>query len=177
MERVVRNLLLLLLVGTLVGGGRVIGAQEWLTQQNVQTWVQQWGTWGVVLFVAFFCLGELIHVPGIVFVGAAVFAYGPVWGYHLSLLAGVSSVSGSFLLVRTVGGKVFAEIDRPFIRRMMGRLESRPIRTVAMIRVLLFLSPWLNYVLGATGLSFHHYFLVSIANLALPMLAATVLFI
>ena len=175
-ERVVRIFLLLLLVGSLVVGGRVIGAHEWLTQQNVQAWVQQWGPWGVVLFVAFFCLGELIHVPGIVFVGAAVFAYGPVWGYILSLLAGVSSVSVSFLLVRTVGGKVFTETDRPFIKRMMGQLETRPIRTVALIRVLFFLSPWINYVLGVTGLSFRHYFLGSIAGLTLPMLAATVLF-
>jgi len=59
---------------------------------------------------------------------------------------------------------------------MMGRLETRPIRTVALIRVLFFLSPWINYVLGATGLSFRHYFLGSIAGLTLPMLAATVFF-
>jgi uncharacterized membrane protein YdjX (TVP38/TMEM64 family) len=59
---------------------------------------------------------------------------------------------------------------------MMAQLEMRPIRTVALIRVLLFLSPWTNYVLGATGLSFRHYLFGSIAGLTLPMLGATVLF-
>jgi hypothetical protein len=62
------------------------------------------------------------------------------------------------------------------IKRMMAQLEMRPIRTVALIRVLLFLSPWTNYVLGATGLSFRHYLFGSIAGLTLPMLGATVLF-
>jgi uncharacterized membrane protein YdjX (TVP38/TMEM64 family) len=69
-----------------------------------------------------------------------------------------------------------AAIERPWLRRMLDRLQARPIRTLVIMRLLLFISPPINYALGLTSLRFRDYAIGSALGLALPMATATLLF-
>jgi uncharacterized membrane protein YdjX (TVP38/TMEM64 family) len=134
------------------------------------------GPWGQVAFIAGFALGELVHVPGFLFVAAAALAYGKAAGFALSFIGAVLSVSLSFAVVRRLGGTALADLDRPWIRRVLGHLDRRPVRTVVALRLVLWLAPGLNYALALTRVRFRDYLVGSALGLALPVLGITLFF-
>lgn len=131
------------------------------------------GPLGVAAFVVLFAVGELLHVPGLVFVAAAVLAWGRGWGYVISLGAAVVSVSVSFTVVRAVGGQMLAEIRQPWLRRMLDRLDARPFATVVALRTVLWMAPALNYGLALSRVRFGPYVVGSLIGLAVPLALAT----
>lgn len=165
-----------LLFAALWVGGRQSGLLERIDIDSVRAWVEGAGAWGVVLFVAAFAAGELLHVPGMIFVAAGILAWGKVAGFGVALVAAVISISVSFVVVRRIGGTAFAGIDRPIVKRLLARLESRPISTVFVLRVFLWLAPALNYALALTTIRFRDYLVGSALGLVPPILAVTLLF-
>ena len=93
------------------------------------------------LYVIAFCVGELLHVPGLVFVAAGVLAYGPALGGPLAFLGAVAAVSVSFWIVRAVGGRPLGELRTRWVRRALAQLDARPIATIAILRLVLILWP------------------------------------
>ena len=167
--------LAVVLVGMVVAG-HASGVTEGLTVDAVRARAQQAGPLGVVSFLVVFCVGELLHVPGLVFVAAGVLAYGQLQGGVIGFVGALLSVSFSFWVVRTVGGSALAEIERPWIRRALARLESRPVLTVAILRTVFQMSPPLNYALALTPIRFGQYLAGSALGLVLPMLLAVFFF-
>ncbi len=173
--------------------GRALGWHEHLTIDGVRALVAGAGAWGILLFVASFCVGELVQVPGLVFVAAAVLFYGPTWGGPFAYAAALVSISVSFALVRGVAGRSAPKVEPPpdaaatglsriaqavkaRIRKWMGRLETQPIRTIALLRLFLLFSPPLNYALALSRVRFRDYLLGSALGLLPPTVLAVVLF-
>lgn len=155
---------------TLVAIGHATGATEHLTRERIQALMSGLGALGFLAFVVLFTVGELVHVPGIVFVGAAIVAYGPWLGFGAGLAGAIVSLSVSFWVVRLVGGQPLGQIQRPFLRRMLDRLETQPIRTVAVLRVLFQMLPALNYGLAMSKVRFRDYLFGSVLGLV-PVIA------
>ena len=153
---------------------RATGLSDQIDVEGVRDAVLGAGLWGVAVFAAVFALGE--HVPGMVFVAAGILAYGKLVGFAVSWLAAVFSVCVSFVLVRSLGGKLLAEIERPFVTRMLARLDARPITTVLLLRTVLWLAPPLNYALALSSVRFRYYLIGSAAGLVLPVGGAAVFF-
>ena len=160
----------------LFGIGRALDLQQHLTVESLRATMASAGTAGVVLYVIAFCLGELLHVPGLVFVAAGVLAYGPVLGGPLAFLGAVASVSASFLVVRAIGGRPLRELRNRWVRRALAQLDARPVATIAILRLVLILWPPLNYALALSQVSFAHYFLGSVLGLVAPIALAVTLF-
>src|SRR5688572_29095658 len=138
---------MVVLAGLLVAG-KLSGVTDGWTIPAIREQVDRAGPLGFVLYVVAFAIGELVHVPGMVFVGAGIMAYGKAVGFAVALVGSLVSITVSFFFVRAIGGKILAEVERPFVKKMMARLESRPILTVAMLRAVLWLAPALNYALA-----------------------------
>ena len=174
--------------------GRAMGWHEHLTIEGIRALVSGAGTWGVALFVLSFCVGELVQVPGLVFVAAAVLFYGPRVGGPFAYVAALVSISVSFALVRGVAGKAGAAKEPPKdeaapstsfslvravrarMRRWMSRLDTQPIRTIALLRLVLLFSPPLNYALALSRVSFKDYLVGSALGLLPPTVVAVALF-
>lgn len=154
----------------------VSGALADLDAEKIQSAVHAAGPWGVLLYVVVFAVGELIHIPGLVFVAAGILAYGGHTGFFVGLLGAVCSVTLSFVLVRAIGGKVLSEIERPFVKKMMAHLDERPVKTVLVLRSILWLAPVLNYGLAMSSIRFRDYLVGSALGLVAPVLAAAFLF-
>jgi len=144
--------------------------------EDLRRLVADAGPWGWILFVVAFCVGELAHVPGLVFVLAAVLAWGRVEGGALGYAGGVASVAFSFIVVRSVGGKALDAVQRPWARRLLDRLESRPVLIVAVLRMVMIMSPPLNYALAMSPIRFRDYVAGSAIGLLPPMLVAILAF-
>lgn len=138
--------------------------------------MQSAGVWGWLLYIAVFAAGEFLHVPGLVFVAAAILIYGKLAGFALAYLGAIISVSFSFALVRRIGGTPLQQSNSPWLRRALAQLDQRPIRTVFTLRLLLWLAPPLNYVLALAPLKFSHYLIGSAFGLLPPLAGAALLF-
>ena len=156
--------------------GQALDLHDHLTVDRVRAAMVSAGIAGAALYVIAFCLGELLHVPGLVFVAAGVLAYGPALGGPLAFLGAVVAVSVSFWVVRAIGGRPLGELRHRWARRALAQLDAHPVATIAMLRLVLILSPPLNYVLALSQVSFGHYFLGSVLGLVVPITLAIVLF-
>lgn len=176
LQRRYRALAIVALFALLYVVGRVTGVSDMLNVESIRAIVRDAGAFGIVLFLLAFSAGELLHVPGMVFVAAAILVYGKVLGFVLALAGAIVSVSVTFFIVRAIGGKALADIERPWIRRALLTLEQRPIRTVVVLRTFLWLAPGLNYALALANVRYRDYLIGSAVGLLAPILAVTLLF-
>jgi uncharacterized membrane protein YdjX (TVP38/TMEM64 family) len=151
-----------------------IGSQ--LSSTKIRELAQQSGPTGVLLFIGAFAAGELLHVPGMVFIAAGAMVWGRLEGAIFSYLAALVSVSISFAVARLVGGQPFATLRHPRLRALMGHLDRRPITTIATLRLVLWVAPPLNYALALSQVRFADYFVGSALGLVLPVSVMTALF-
>jgi len=148
---------------------KLTGATEHLTRDGVVQAVHAAGAWGVVAFICVFAVRELVHVPGPVFVIAAVKLWGPFQGGALAGAGALVSLVTSFAVVRAVGGKPLGGVKSGLAGRLLANLERHRLRTVALCRLLLVLAPPVTYALALSGVSFHDYMLGSAVGLVVPL--------
>jgi uncharacterized membrane protein YdjX (TVP38/TMEM64 family) len=165
-----RPLLLVVLLVVLLVIGKLTGITDRLDAEAIRTEVLAAGSLGIVLYVVVFAIGELVHVPGVVFVAASAMVYGPYRGFVVALVGAIVSVCVSFVMVRLVGGKALTKIEKPWFKKILARLEQKPIQTVLILRSVLWLAPPLNYALAMTGIRFRDYLIGSLFGLVLPVL-------
>lgn len=156
-------------VVVLLLAGAFTGARAWLTQANLQQAVTTAGWWGLVLFFAAFTVGQLVQVPGAVFIIAARAAWGPTWGFAGAYAGAVISATLVFLFVRAVGGKPLGDLEWAFARRMLAGLERRPVLTIASLRAVFMLAPPLNYALALSPVRHDHHLVGSLLGLVVPV--------
>lgn len=152
-----RLVLLAVLLVSLVVVGKVTGLAEHLTVPKIREFMSELGVLGFVVYLAVFCVGELVHIPGMAFMLAAVVAYGELWGGVAGFVGGVISVSFTFVLVRRVGGQPLGEIKWPIMRKVLELMGERPIAVVTVLRIVFAFSPVLNYALAMSSVRFREY--------------------
>lgn len=161
-------LVAVILVGLFVLA-RATGLSANLSVERIRTVTAAAGPWGPMAFVIIFCVGELVHVPGVVFVAAAVVAYGRPGGGVLAFVGALASVTLSFQVVRTIGGKPLGALRSSLARRILSQLEGHPVRTVFLLRLLLWMAPQLNYALALSTVRFRSYLLGTALGLLAPI--------
>lgn len=164
-----RLAVLVVIVVVLLLAGWFTGARAWLTKENLQQVVTTAGWFGVVVFFAAFTAGQLLQVPGAVFIIAARAAWGPTWGFAGASTGAVISATLVFLFVRAVGGKPLGEIKWAFARKVLAGLERRPVLTIAVLRAVLMLAPPLNYALALSPVRRDHHLVGSMIGLIVPV--------
>lgn len=126
-----------------------------------------------VLGLFFFCLaysvGNLVYIPGWIFLVGAVLALGKEWGGMASFLAALCSASISFFIIRSIGGTALRSLNNKWADRIFSHLDQRPIISVAILRLLFQTLPAINYALALTDLRFRHYMIGTLIGLPLPI--------
>ena len=168
-RRVIRLGVLLALVIALVVIGAQSGLRARFTVENIRAMAVASGVWGMLGFCAAYCIGGLLYLPGLVFLVAAVLAWGELLGAGIAYVAALLTVVVSFVLVRSAGGNLLGESPRPLVRRVLSTLDAHPIRAVFILRLVFWSSPPLNYALALTSLSFRNHLIGSALGLVLPV--------
>ncbi len=122
---------------------------------------------GLLIYVLLFSLGNLIQIPGTVFISAAILALGPLWGGLYTYVASNVSAVVTFYSIRLIGGNALHTIERPFMQRILKRLATHPIQTVFLARICFQSLPALNYALAMSGVKLRH--LVAGTLLGMPL--------
>lgn len=156
---------LVLVFALLFLAAHLSGLREGMTAERLQGAVLEAGWWGVLLFFFTFAVGQVLQVPGVVFILVARAAWGPLLGFANAYVGSLLAATLVFMLVRAVGGKPLAEVTWPPARRILAGLERRPVLTVATLRVVMMLAPPLNYALALSGVRQRHHLAGSAAGL------------
>ncbi|MGM0577850.1 MAG: TVP38/TMEM64 family protein [Myxococcota bacterium] len=171
MRRWLRLMLLATVLVALAVTARVTGLTDELTVESLRARVADTGAAGVVLFLAAFAGGNLVQIPGLVFVTVASLCWPGLQAVLLAFVGAVAAVSTSFLVFRTLGGTPLADVERPWVRRMLDRLDEAPVQTIALLRLVLLMAPPVNAALALSGVSFRSYLLGSALGLVVPIAA------
>ena len=124
---------------------------------------------GLLIFVALFSLGNLIQIPGWLFLVAAVLTLGRIQGGSVTYIAALVSCTLTFVSIRFIGGNALREIDNRYARSLLGRLDARPILSIFLLRTLFQTAPALNYALAISGIDFRKYMIGTVIGLPLPI--------
>jgi uncharacterized membrane protein YdjX (TVP38/TMEM64 family) len=124
---------------------------------------------GLLIFVLLFSLGNLMQIPGIVFLAAAVLALGQFYGGVATYIAAVISCVVIFLVIRVIGGDALRELDNKYAVKILARLDAKPIISVILLRTLFQTAPALNYALAMSGVRFRDYLIGTLLGLPLPI--------
>ena len=124
---------------------------------------------GVLIFVAMFSLGNLIQIPGSVFLAAAVLALGRVWGGVVTYIAAVMSCAITFLIIRFMGGDALLQLKSRWAQRIMSHLHAQPIRSITLLRTVFQTQPAVNAALAMSGVKFRGYLIGTLLGLPLPI--------
>jgi uncharacterized membrane protein YdjX (TVP38/TMEM64 family) len=170
-RRIVRLVALAAVVIALGVVGAATGMRERFTVENLRRQALGTGAWGVLAYCAAFCAGELLYVPGTVFLVAAVLAWGRLAGGVIAFVASMLAVTATFVLVRGAGGKPLGESKRPWLRRMLAGLDAHPIWVVFVLRLIFWTSPPVNYALGLSSLRLRDHTIGSALGLVLPVVS------
>jgi uncharacterized membrane protein YdjX (TVP38/TMEM64 family) len=148
---------LAIVIVTLFIVGIVTGVSENLSVESLREMLLAAGTTGVLLYLGVFAVSNVLQLPGMLFATAGIVAYGGVLGGVVALVGAVLAMAVTFIVVRLIGGKALGEVKKPFMRKLLAKLESRPVRAVFLLRLLFQTSPQLNFALGLSTLRFRDY--------------------
>lgn len=169
MKKYQRLLAVVLFLGLLFAVFEISGLRghfslEFLRQQIV---AHQLG--GLLIFILLFSLGNLIQIPGWIFLAAAVLALGRTMGGLVTYVAAIVSCVMTFLVIRFVGDDALRQLNKPIIARILRHLDAHPIRSVVFARTLFQTAPPLNYALAISGIRFRDYLVGTLLGLPLPI--------
>lgn len=145
-----------------------------LTPEDVRAEVASYGAFSAVVFVLVFVLGNLLHMPALVFITAGAVAFGVVPAALLSILAGsIGAVLNLLYLRRLSGGSSMRRLDQAWVGRILDGIESRPFLTVLLLRLVFNTSPALSAALAFTGVPFWPYTLASVLGMSPVVIIVT----
>jgi len=158
-----------LFLGVLLTTFEISGLRDHFNLAFVRQVISQHPIGGLVLFVLLFSLGNLIQIPGLIFLAAAVLTLGRVWGSAVTYVAAVVSCAFTFVMIRALGGSVLRLLENRVALRLLRKLDARPIACVALLRILFQTAPALNYALAMSGIGFRAYLAGTLVGLPAPI--------
>lgn len=149
---------------------RLPGLNEHFTLAALQQRILANRLEGLLVFVLLFALGNLIQIPGWLFLAAAVLTLGRELGGIATYVAASISCVATFLIIRFVGGDALRQFDNRLATYLLGRLDFRPVASIVLLRVAFQTVPALNYALAMSGVRFRSYLIGTLLGLPLPIL-------
>ncbi|ARU89440.1 VTT domain-containing protein [Pseudomonas sp. M30-35] len=164
-----RILLVVLVLIALFGLFEALGIRQQFSLEAVKSIIMMHKFAGILLFVLLFALGNLIQIPGWIFLAAAVLALGRLWGGVATYVAACFSCMLTYLSIRYIGGNALREIDNRLAKRLLAGLDKHPLMSIIALRMLMQTLPALNYTLALSGVRMRHYVLGTLLGLPLPI--------
>ena len=169
LQRHQRLVAVVLFLGVLLAVFEFSGVRGHFNLAFMRQVIEQHQIGGLLLFVLLFSLGNLIQIPGWIFLAAAVLTLGQLWGGVVTYVAAVASCALTFLTIRALGGDALRQLKNRLAVRLLGELDARPIGSVALLRLLFQTAPALNYALSMSGIRFRSYLIGTLLGLPLPI--------
>ena len=160
---------LVALIGGLYLAGNHSALAPYFEVDYLRSLTTEAGAAGMATFVALFCAGYLMQIPGMIFVVLALVGWGPWGGGILALGASILATILSFGMVRSVGGSPLEDVENRWARKLLDQIDERPVRTTFVLRVVFYMNPLINVPLVLSGIRFRDYLVGSALGFILPL--------
>jgi uncharacterized membrane protein YdjX (TVP38/TMEM64 family) len=170
MQQYKRLLVVILFLALLFAVFELSGLNDHFNLAFLQHQIDENRLTGLLIFVLLFALGNLIQIPGWLFLAAAVLTLGRSWGGLATYVAACISCVLTFFTIRLIGGDALRQLQNKTAVRILAQLDAQPIRSVVLLRVLFQTVPALNYALALSGIRFRQYLTGTLLGLPLPIL-------
>jgi len=132
--------------------------------------IEQAGIWGFLIFIAVFLISGLLSIPGTGFLILACIIYDEIWiGAMLSYVAAMITAIATFYVGRSMGGGALSGIKNVRVRRLIASAENNPIRSIALLRTILMLSPLIGFTLALTKMRPRDYIIGNLIGIIIPI--------
>ncbi|MFM7735199.1 MAG: TVP38/TMEM64 family protein [Alphaproteobacteria bacterium] len=172
-----RLALFVLAVAFVLGLVRALDLEQWADLERLRGFIESHGTLAPIVFVAVCIGGIVLHLPEIVLIAVGGMVFGAARGFAYGWIGAILGSTLVFLAVRHgAGHAVSGVLGRRFerFRRLESRFVTHGFQMVLLLRLLLFLSPPLNWAIGATRVSLRAYVAGTAVGIV-PGVAGTVL--
>lgn len=168
-----RYLLFLVLV---IGIVLAIVYRDQLDVEILETWVNNSGAAGPLVFMLIYIIGTVFFFPGSVLTLAGGALFGPVWGTFYNLTGATIGAAISFVIARYLLSDWVEQKTGGRLKQLKTGVEGEGWRFVAFVRLVpLFPFNLLNYALGLTRIKFSHYVITSYITMLPGAIAYTYL--
>ncbi len=134
---------------------------KYLNVAEMRTLIDSYGIYGPLIFIGFCIAGIFLHLPGIIIIALGGLLFGIVRGFIYGWIGVLIGITGTFFCVRYIFRDFFQKsLERRFhrLKAFDERLAEKGLATILLLRLVLFLAPPLNWVIGITRVKFRHYF-------------------
>jgi uncharacterized membrane protein YdjX (TVP38/TMEM64 family) len=169
MHRYKRLLAVILFLSVLFAVFELSGLRDHFSLEFLQQRIRENMIGGLLVFVLLFALGNLIQIPGWIFLSAAVLALGRTMGGIATYVAACTSCVITFFTIRFVGGDALRKLENKVAVQLLHQLDAHPIKSVLLLRLLFQTVPALNYALAISGIRFRAYLTGTLLGLPLPI--------
>jgi uncharacterized membrane protein YdjX (TVP38/TMEM64 family) len=146
----------------------------WISLENMQHMVAKTGVWGVFIFIGIFVVSAILNVPGTPFLLLAILLFGYWQGALFAYIGTSLGAWATFYIGRKVGGMALSEITNPTVRNLLAEVETKPIRTLIVLRILVQLSPIVGYTLALTGIKARQYIVGNLIGILIPVVVLSI---
>jgi len=176
LNRYRRLLGVILFLAVLLAAAEFSGLREHFSLDYLHRQLVEHRGQGLLIFVLLFALGNLIQLPGWIFLAAAVLALGRTAGGIATYIAASCSCVVTYAVVRGIGSDALLAIRNRHAEALLRRLHQHPVRNVFLLRLLFQTLPAVNYALALSGIRFRAYLLGTLLGLPLPIAAYCLFF-
>lgn len=129
--------------------------------------IRNTGAFGIILFTIVYVIGTLMNIPGMIFLFVLFLVYDGLDGFFIGYATTLLSMLAHFFFTRSVTGKVLSEVEHPIIKKYVGKIAEKPLKTTIILRLLLFISPPVNYALAFSPIKVRYFVIGSM--IAMPV--------
>lgn len=153
----------ILLLSVVIGGITfAVIYREAFDATALETWMNDAGIAGPILFMLIYALGTVFFLPGSVLTLTGGALFGPVWGTFYNLTGATLGATLAFLVARFLTSNWVEQKAGGRLRQLIEGVEAEGWRFVAFVRLVpLFPFNLLNYALGLTRIKLSHYIIAS----------------
>ena len=155
----------------------IFGVSLQIDAEPLQEWVEQWGVWGPIAFMAVMAFSVLFApVPNAPIFIAAGLVWGPVLGSVYSMIGMMWGSAMAFWAARRLGRRHLPKLVGSRAAERMDslsvRMGGRLIFWARMLPVVNF--DWISYLAGMTAMSFWRFFFFSFLGMLTPTIVGVV---
>jgi uncharacterized membrane protein YdjX (TVP38/TMEM64 family) len=158
--------LFLAVVLTLVFAVLYTDVSEYLSRERLKNYLTLAGPYAPIIFISAFIAGLFLRVPGIIFIILGAFVFKRIPAIIYSFIAIAAGTSLTFGTARFFLRDTFSNMQIKGVKGLNEKIAERGFFTVVLLRLLFFLIPPLNWVLGLTSVKYRDYLLGTIVGVA-----------
>ena len=139
---------------------------EYLSPERLRSYLALSGPYAPLIFISAFIGGFFLRIPGFIFIILAAVVFGKLSAIIYSFIAITVGASLTFFVARFFLRDTVSKMEIRGVRGLNEKITRRGFLTVFLLRLVFFLMPPVNWVLGVTGVKYRDYLLGTILGVS-----------